>query len=594
VKEPSEISLSVISSSQLDQLLDAIDIFFPNGDESGVLAFRKKVSKDLTFLADAVLHLNDNLSPLRSVLRIVRKRYNCFAIVEHPYFDLDVWAGYSLVYSASFKRFKRTCHRIHFFENSTGTNPDEKAESVIKMLRYGKTLEQIERTGVSYKGFTTIRPIGSFGLGRTAIKFDKRKPSQIDGINNHQLELTGTPYCNSEFLQEANVCSTKFDIKAIPFIQQDPVIGVCAAASLWTVSQVLANRFGLHKFQYDAITQQAFYSRMSPSFPSRKDTVFGPGLSVDNISDALSHTGATPMKVYARESQSIGASTQARFRLMTYTFIESNIPAILCFLGPSGGHAVALLGHLLPGLPDGSDLAETFAEKTYGDKIKHRERHHLIGQGVQLYYAHNDAYGPFDRIHIFSDKIAEQIRQTLRPDDFRKNSACLIQRGRGSPNPDEVKDAKALVIGLPRYVQNSPEGAILHAINEFDKILPNLQSQFKVLWRCLLVETSKFKRSLFTSDRRFPVSIRRQYASLHLPRYTWLVEFTVFEENNYSVFGVRREIDGEFLYDPTTPWKPECVTMRVLNLFRDFRGEDTSLKTIGRDLNSKPCFVHIE
>lgn len=586
MKEPSEIKLTGVSSDQLDQLLDAIDQFISNGDSASVLAFRQQVSKDLMFLADTVLHLNENLCPLRSVLRIVRKRYSCFAVVESPYFDLDVWAGYSSVYSASFKKFKRVCHRIHFFEGS-----DENAESVIRQLKYGKTLKKIETTGVAYKGFTTIRPIGSFGLGRTAIKFDERLPNETTGVDKHQLELTGIPYCNIEFLQQANVCASKLEIKAIPFIQQDPVIGVCAAASLWTVSQVLANRFGLHKFQYDAITQQAFYSRIPQSFPSRKDTVFGPGLSVDHMSDALSHTGATPMKVYARESEGLGTSTQARFRLLTYTFIESGIPAILCFRTRHGSHAVALLGHLLPGASDGSDLAETKAELTYGNNIKNPDRHHLIGQSVRLYYAHNDAYGPFDRINIFSDSESQRLKNSYSNTDFRKNSACLLQRGRANPTATDASEATALVIGLPRYVQNSPEGAILHAINEFDKKIPGLNGNLKVLWRCLLVETSQFKRSLFTPDRNFALPIMRRYASLHLPRYVWLVEFTVVDKNDNSAFGVRRGIDGEFIYDPTTPWKPSCITMRVLNLFMDMR-EDAHFKAMGNDDSRKPCFVH--
>jgi hypothetical protein len=518
----------------------------------------------------------------------VRQRYSCFGIAEYPYFDLDVWEGFTSFYSSSFRQFKRACRRIHFFDGAEAV-----ASQVLRYLRNGESLRKIESLGVQYKGFTIVRPLSSFVVGRTAIKFDERGPQEIGHVDKHALESTGTPFCKGEFEQCANVYATRLTICAAPFIQQDPVIGVCASAALWSASQVLANRYGLHKFPYTTITHQALYSRLLPSFPMRKDAALSPGLNIQHISDALAHTGATPLTVYPGEGRGNAQSLQARFRFLTYTFVESGMPAILCFQSEAGYHAVTLLGHLLPGAQDQSDIAETQAELTCGASIAMSGRHHLIGQGVQLYYAHDDAYGPFNRIHILNDAVARDRSNQLPDNHFLKNSACLIALGRTGA---DLARAYALIVGLPRYVQNSPEGVMVHAIRELESWLRRIEGtsqQFSLLWRCLLVETSRFKSSLHLRDSRLPYMIRRKYDSLHLPRFVWLVEFTVIPSGNLEDMGKRRHVDGEFLYDSTTPiWEPWCITQRVGNCFRDLR-ETRVFQTLGKDSTPRPCFISV-
>ena len=290
--------------------------------------------------------------------------------------------------------------------------------------------------------------------------------------------------------------------------------------------------------------------------------------------------------MYAGELPSC-PSSQARFRLLTYTFVESGIPPILCY----SGHAVTLLGHLLPAAPNGSDSGETKAELTFRD-LPYPDRHHLIGQAVQLYYAHNDAYGPFDRIRIFSDEKAEQIKEDLKnqhPDiknDIEK-IPCIISQGRLDKN---LGSAFALVVGLPRYVQNTPETVFRQAIYDFDKEFPSLEDKYRVYWRCLLVETSQFKRSLLQSERNYPITIRNKYASTHFPRYSWLIEFSICLKEDVNIIGKRRVIDGEFLYDTSTPRVPICITQRIAYLFRDLR-KGNQFQKIGNDLGPRPCFV---
>lgn len=579
MNEPNEIKLQLIPDDLLRKTLSAVESFLEQNDQSELDKLRSD-HKEIGFLVDAIVKFPiRNPRPIYSVLRIICKRYKCFALVEYPYFDLDVWACYSKVYSSSFTPYGRTCHRIHFFESTE----DNASQLIVDLFKDGKSLEDIQNAGIAYKGFMTIRPPGVFGVGKTAIKFDDRHPSETTGIEKHSLEKTGIPFCRVEFPQEANVMATRLQVNAVPFIQQDPSVGVCASAALWSASQVLSSRFGLNKFSYDTITDQALYSGKDHNFPPRKDYVFGPGLSVPSIVDALSFTGATVKSIYLR------GSAQAYLRLTTYTFVESGIPAILCYMTPFGGHAVTLLGHLLPSDSNGSDIAETNAELTYGDFIV-PNRHHLVGQGVQLYYGHNDAYGPFDRFHLLSDKEAGLSKQKVSQDPNLKKhieeQSCLMHVGRKSM----ISWPDALVLGLPRYVQNTPETAILRAIREFDSLFPDFEDKFRVLWRCLLVKTSDFKQSIFDKSRLYPAEISKTYASLHLPLFVWLVEFTVSPINDTDSIGKRRDIDGEFLFDTSTPNGPTLITQRIVNLFRDLR-QGNEFKEMGNDVRPRPCFI---
>jgi len=144
MREPSGIALTAIPTNLLDQILSATETYIRDEDPTQLQHLRKEGDERICFLLDVILQMPENPRPIYSVLRIVRKRYSCFGIVEYPYFDLDVWASYSKVYSASFTPYYRICHRIHFF-----AGPDEKASAIIKGLRYGCTLKHIEVTDLT-------------------------------------------------------------------------------------------------------------------------------------------------------------------------------------------------------------------------------------------------------------------------------------------------------------------------------------------------------------------------------------------------------------------------------------------------------------
>lgn len=415
--------------------------------------------------------------------------------------------------------------------------------------------------------------------------FDSIRPQSNGSIEMHPLEEHGIPYCTTSIRNIGHLNGVQLDILAPPFTQQNPAIGVCATASLWSASKILAERFDLNKFSYDTITKQA----ISPkgSHPSvRTDWKFGQGLTSTEIREALSCTGASVLVLPPAKGEA--KSAQARMRLLAYTFVESGLPVIACYVTSQSGHAVTLVGHLLPNGGAENDTAESEAELVYGKYINH-DRHHLIGMSTQLYYAHNDAYGPYDRIQILSDQEASKSKAT-------KPKHVAIATGR------DKKDASlaALLVPLPPYVQNQPERVLADAIARFDVYFnPDKEkgNKQKVLWRCLLASSSDFKQSLLR--RQFDCKIQERYIGMHLPLYIWLVEFTIVHgeslpEGESIPTGSNRKVHGEFVYDCTTPYyEPFCVSIRVGNRFRDCRIDNGLLPT-GAQRSSYSCYVPTE
>ena len=278
--EPNDISLSFVPPLLLDNCLTLLESTGPKevDNRARQLAHPSFAAAGANVFKNAISH-NEQVIPIRSILRIVRKRYNCFALVEHPYLDLEEWSNYAVFYAKSFIRHERLCSRVHFFEG------DEKnARILIDVLMSGSEVafaDQLRKLQLKYRGFCVLRPGKSFNVGRTAIEFDIRGPQNTVMLERHPLETDGQPYCTADVPNRIHLGGTHVVVQAPPFVQQNPAIGVCATASLWAASQVLAARFGLHKFSYDTITRQAIGVAAA-----RTDWKFGKGLAPQEAREA--------------------------------------------------------------------------------------------------------------------------------------------------------------------------------------------------------------------------------------------------------------------------------------------------------------------
>jgi len=298
---------------------------------------------------------------------------------------------------------------------------------------------------------------------------------------------------------------------------------------------------------------------------------------------------------------------QAHARFLAYTFVESGLPVVVCYaFGPGPGHAVTLVGHLLP-CGDGSDQAESdFANLYPGepDQQSSRHKHHALGQAIQLYYAHDDNYGPFHRIQFVGDAGAKEARRKAREDlqslmvagdadqeqqEFLKRvqgAQCLLATGT-QEKPKAILEA--MIVPLPRYVQGRPEPVVKDAIGLVNASAESAGiPEGSILWRCQLVDASHYKLSM--AGRQYGPGLRAIYAQVHLPKFAWLVEFTCLKNDGWAAVARQRAVDGEFIYDASSPSiEPLCLSERLDSRVRNHAtgGRFTEVNDPGKPI----CYV---
>ena len=490
-----------------------------------------------SFLGD-LLKQNQNPLPLRSLFRIVVKRHAASCCLrEHPYLDMGYWDTYSSFYSRCFKRFEKTCERLHFFRG-----PEEKAGELRDAFLAGESENCVNALGFTYLGFVVLRPTQSYCVGRTALAFDDRKGDQLPNMPpTSDPEHKGRPRSKGISTQSANLMGARLTVSAVPYLQQDVVTGMCATASVWTASQVLADRHDLHRFPYLEITRQAVSA-------SSDDETISRGLLPHEIRRALLATGAR-VEQYSPTLAMKTAGDRRNVVLMReilYAFIESHVPVIILL----PGHAVCCIGHLQPHIDSFSSLSQFAVDRT--EYACMSSNHYLVSETLTRFHVHNDSYGPYDRID-FLDKSTQIDLNRDRKDPrtwFRR--PVILGRGRKDP-----VDLKGLIVPMPPYVRTPPHCVALGASRTFAKLFTSTrfrESEYNVLWRSVMTKGSTFKQSL--EQRGYNESLRRAYASLHMPKYIWLCELSVFNKRETDrVLGAcdNRKIHGGCIFNASPP-----------------------------------------
>lgn len=537
--DKTSINLQLLVQADL-QLLQGVLEKWKKGEE--IQDPRLSAHPTLGFLAE-LLKQNLNPVPLRSLLRIVLDRFQGnLALLEDPYVEMEFWDTYAYFHSRSFVPRRKQCWRIHFFRHKKEEGTAI-GDGLINSLLSGVAQSEIEEQGFTYLGFTTIRPSTSFNLGRTAVLFDS-DPGGRARSGGDDLEANGNPFCKGSGEQVANVAASKLALSTVPFLQQDPIVGMCATASLWVSSQVLASKFDLHKYPYIDVSRQATQPTLAPfvATPPDDNSDFARGLTVPEICGALVRTGATPLVVVPRLFKDKGHGV-AHVRDQIYTFVESELPVIVCLSRDKGpGHAVATIGHLQPDVHSVGDVRALKVAMAYP---RGSDEQFLVSLSVKRYYVHNDGYGPFDRLDFLDPSEVPAAY---------KNMYCPVRLSRDN---NQIYDLGFLVVPMPPYVKNRPDAIMQDASYRFAQLLHKKGFELagrKLLWRMLLVKGSRFKQSL--RERRWPDSLVRKYAEVHLPKYIWLCEVTAVDEDDVerTLSSSTRSIHGEFIYDTTTAY----------------------------------------
>jgi len=569
------IKLTIINGSHMDEVISMWDADLQfDSSKLPLLASNKN-----PFYKYLVKNIAPD--PIRSIFAAVRKRFGAFGLFEGPYMDLEFWDSHIGFYGYSFMRYPLECQRLHFFSGD-----EAKANALKELLESGKSEQEIySELDVSYTGYCVLRPTPSYVVGRTAIKFDNSAPDEVRSeVQTTEAEKKGLPYLKSFQCCKANLLNASFEIITPEFVQQDPNLGLCATASLWVSTNLMARNFGTNHFRYGKITRQANSSTYKePDINLIYDSLSDEkGLSISEIINALGATGATPL-VITPSSTETPEQTFSRLSHEIYSFSESGFPVLLCIENEKtlDGHVVTVVGHLLPLEFDKPNIlpASVFLERTATNELA---GHYLLSNIVKSYYVHDDSYGPFNRVELLNDFKSMSLQ----------NGQCepivKVRIGR-LQNDRSIFNLKAALIPVPVPVRNlawRQMSSLLVRFNrdwgsEFQKNNPSVI----FIWRSLLISGSEFKRSL--SIRKYSDNLKRWYAKLHLPKYIWLYELSLDEAESVNRFfpkNGKRMIYGEYLFDATSPnTDVTLIAERIGGYFRDY---SMQIDTYNEDKNS--------
>lgn len=554
------IDLIRLHPTILEELYNVISPLKPDLDGAEIWNQLKKVLPDPSALINAEereefelgkrlirksLKGQFNASPFRSIFRVAFRYSINLVLVEVPYLDLEYWESFAHLYSRTFSNIPRAGCRLHFFKLSNDTNISDvmkyfhggplPSKNIIDNMMGGTNICE----GLDYYGFAVIRPTPNYKIGRTALAFDRRPGKDLDSDITDPIDRRSIPICTALILQKANVMCRCLQIKSVPFMQQDPIVGVCASTATWVALQVASQKFQLNMIPYWDISKYAFGG--DKDFSTGKE--FIRGLYVSDIRRAFNRAGANSYIVTKKKRHIM--------RRYIFSLIDSNIPPVVCLSstddssrgGP--GHAVAVTAY---GLPDPSiHRLKLPSNKDDFCGTESVSGQYFLADFIERFYVHDDTYGPFNRLTFKSESAyLRRVKDDLSRMWLSRKSRVNID-GVIMPFPSYVKNPPDILSNISVQIMND------FFLNSYAKIgSPN------ILWRIVLVEGTKFKRSLQT--RGYCEEHIEQYSKIHMSKYIWLAEFTAFRTNGgyierSTVVGNddKRLIDGEFIFDSSFP-----------------------------------------
>lgn len=207
--------------------------------------------------------------------QLPRKNDPISIIYEANHIDKDFLIDYACFYSRCFEEVPKKVTRAHFFYGT----PENIRVRFNKILSDGLENSKIEHEQLlrDYIGFTTIRPIHSKVVGRTAfIQYP-----QDDGQGNERHYPV--------FVENnIHICGIPFLVKALPYQEQDTTVAACATTAIWCALQAIRKKFDIGTFYspYE-ITNLAFES--SGNYESRRFP--NEGLKIIQIMNVITKMG---------------------------------------------------------------------------------------------------------------------------------------------------------------------------------------------------------------------------------------------------------------------------------------------------------------
>ena len=398
-------------------------------------------------------------------------------LAELNYVDRDFLEDYAAYYVRCFHAYKRTCVRIHFFDQSITAAEFE--------ALFGKDDALEQRLASSYLGFVVIRPLPERVIGRTCLK-------TYPAADGRSFPITRS--------YKANLFGLELKVDTLAFQEQDSVIAACATSALWSAFH------GTGIIFHHRIPSPVEITRAATAHVADDTRVLpSSGLTTAQMADAIRACDLEPFMMKPATELDLQAAVRA--------YVLGKVPVLL--VGPVfkredflpdaeasnrdepkvlGIHAVAVTGFRTAEAPPAA--AGRFC---------------LEAMRIDKLYCHDDRVGPFARMEIsFLDREKRPYLSTSSAPSTEDIGTLVFRHGILVPVYHKIR------VGYLR---------VLREIAVFDDYLRWLRSEAVpslecVVWDVYLTAANELKARWLAEPSVGPK--RRDLLERPLPRYVWL------------------------------------------------------------------------
>lgn len=402
-------------------------------------------------------------------------------VCEREYIDKDYSDDYANYYVQSFKDYRGSCARLHFF--SKRINQKE----FTSILDSEQDLDAKEQELNSlYLGFIVIRPLPFNFLGKVCIK----NPYEGRITRRYQVSLFGIALA----------------IQSIAFQEQDRVVSACATTAVWSLLHALPEIHNKHIPSPSAITLAAIGSPLQNvnSFPSK-------GLNLAQITAALE---SLSLRQHSFSISRFDKNEKNFLRKFISCYVNSRIPVFI-----------------------GAQIYKKVADHEY---VFHGD-HAVVAIGIQInkgnysLIVHDDRLGPFIKMDLISASIVPgKAAATAKSGVTGANTDFAFE----IPGTDELLVPNAALvatypkkkIGLEPIIRTAR--MLLESFKEDYLINKNLPAIFSEVGEslsptALLHECHELKADYFKSSKNSWV---RKVLVAHLPHFIWQIRYLIDEK----------------------------------------------------------------
>lgn len=451
--------------------------------------------------------------PASAILEYLRTAGAVSVIVEQGYLDRDYSEEYSAFYSKVFRRYKKTCTRLHFFSATV--------EKLDEGLSPRETADLIDELGGNhYLGFVVKRPLPHAPVGRTVLT----GPTSPDGLSAHLLVRAD---------YEVHLMGATLTVDGTPFTQQDTRVGACAQAAIWMAARHFHTKHRENWTSMVEVSDQA--SNPADTVLSQSLPAGSGGLSADNMIRSLRGLGRVPL-IYAAQSGQEGHpnwTAPLDPSQIINRYVDSGIPVIVGLLpwaNQNEGHAVTVVGHALTELPTGYQASQLATRSVF----------------CEAFLVNDDQRGYALRMPLGAGSAVAETPYNVA------DHCCFILVA--LPNKVYMKAEVAEQISwsfvrqYPQIIEQLLEETQKERLDEREKFAASSKNGLLIA-RTYLTYGWKHKKRIIRSSANDLV--KYLISETDFPRFVWVTEFGYFDELNY-LDPSRRNILAHAVVDATS------------------------------------------